>query len=230
MSSASAAPFLLVGGAGLPAWAWDDVRAALPAARGSAVAARPPADGPRALDDYAAAALDGSPWRHVVVVAHSIGGVIATRMVERAPDRVLGVLGVSASFPGPGRSFFGALPFPQRHVVSAVTRVLGTRPPAGMLRKGLARGLPDDVADRLVRDFAPESQELYRDPVGRVAYPPLRGYLRTGDDPDFPLALQDRYAATLGTDRVETLPTDHVPMLADPAGTAAALERLASGG
>lgn len=224
--SSSSAPFLLVGGAGLPAWAWDDVRAALPDGRESAVAERPAADGPRALDDYAAAALDGSPWRHVVVVAHSIGGVIATRMVERAPDRVLGVIGISASFPEAGRSFFGALPFPQRHVVAAITRVLGTRPPAKMLRTGLARGLDDAVADRLFADFAPESQELYRDPVGRVAYPPLRGYLRTGDDPDFPLALQDRYAATLGVERVETLPTGHVPMLADPQGTAAALERL----
>lgn len=227
--SRAVAPFLLVGGAGLPAWAWDDVRAALPDGRESAVATRPEPDGPRSLDAYAAAALAASPWRHVVVVAHSIGGVVATRMVERAPDRVLGVIGISASFPAAGRSFFGALPFPQRHVVSAATRLLGTRPPAGMLRKGLARGLDGTVADRLVADFAPESQELYRDPVGRVTYPPLRGYLRTGDDPDFPLDLQDRSAATLGAERVETLPTGHVPMLADPAGTAAALERLAAG-
>lgn len=219
-------PFLLVGGAGLPPWAWDDVRAALPAGRPTAVADRPAADGARTLEDYATVALDAAPWRHLVVVAHSIGGVIATRMVQQAPDRVLGVVGIAASFPEAGRSFFGALPFPQRLVVPAITRVLGTRPPASMLRKGLGRGLERAVAERLVTDFAPESQALYRDRVGRVSFPPTRGYLRTSDDPDFPLPLQDRYAAQLGAERVETLPTGHLPMLADPAGTARALERL----
>lgn len=222
-------PLLLIGGAGLPAWAWDGVLAVLPPERPAAVAERPGPTAPRTLEDYALAALDGAPWRHFVVVGHSIGGVIGTRILELAPDRVLGFVGVAASVPEAGRSFFGALPFPQRHLVAGITRVLGTRPPAGMLRKGLGRGLDDATADRLVADFAPESQALYRDPVGRVAYPPLRGYLRTDDDRDMPTALQDRYAATLGTDRVATLPTGHLPMLADPEGTAAALERLVSG-
>jgi pimeloyl-ACP methyl ester carboxylesterase len=219
-------PLLLIGGAGLPAWAWDDVRAALPADRPSAVAARPAPDGPRALEDYARTALDDAPWGSFVVVAHSIGGVIAARMVERAPDRVLGVVGIAASFPPPGRSFLGALPFPQRVVVGATMRVLGTRPPASALRKGLAPGLADAVVERLVAEFVPESQELYRDAVGRVAYPSARGYLRTSDDPQMPLALQDRSVATLGAGRIETLPTGHVPMLADPGAVAAALERM----
>jgi pimeloyl-ACP methyl ester carboxylesterase len=222
-------PLLLIGGAGLPAWAWDGVREALPAERPTAVAARPDPSGPRTLEDYALAALEAAPWRHFVVVGHSIGGVIGTRIVELAPDRVLGFVGVAAVVPTAGRSFFGALPFPGRHVVSGVTRVLGTRTPAGMLRRGLCRGLDDATADRVVADFAPESQALYRDPVGRVSYPPLRGYLRTDDDRDVPGALQDRYAAQLGTDRVAALPTGHLPMLADPDGTADALERLVGG-
>jgi pimeloyl-ACP methyl ester carboxylesterase len=219
-------PLLLIGGAGLPAWAWDDVRAALPAGHPTAVAARPAPGGPRTLDDYARAALGDAPWPSFVAVAHSIGGVIATRIVEQAPDRVLGVVGIAALFPPPGRSFLGALPFPQRAVLGAVMRVLGTRPPASALRNGLAPGLDDAVVERLVADFVPESQELYRDAVGRVAYPPARGYLRTSDDPQMPLALQDRSAATLGAGQIETLPTGHVPMLADPDGVAGALGRL----
>jgi pimeloyl-ACP methyl ester carboxylesterase len=219
-------PLLLISGAGLPDWIWDGVRAALPDARPTAVAARPDPDGARALDDYAQAALDGAPWRHFVVVGHSIGGVIGTRVVGRAPDRVTGFVGIAASVPEPGRSFFGALPFPQNRIVGGITRVLGTRPPAGMLRKGYARDLDAAVVERLVADFAPESQELYRDPVARVAYPPRAGYLRTDDDRDMPAALQDRYAETLGAERRERLPTGHLPMLQDPEGTAAAIERL----
>lgn len=219
-------PLLLIGGAGLPAWAWDDLLAALPDERPAVVATRPDPGGPRARDDYAAVALASAPWPSFVVVGHSIGGVIATRITERAPERVAGVVGICASFPSPGRSFFGALPFPQRAIVGGVTRILGTRPPAKMLRAGLARGLSVATADRLVADFAPESQALYRDRVGRPSWPAVRGYVRTGDDPDMPIALQDGYASSLGADRIEALPTGHLPMLADPGGTAAAIERL----
>ncbi|MDO9410312.1 alpha/beta fold hydrolase [Patulibacter sp.] len=219
-------PLLLIGGAGLPAWIWDDVRAALPRTRPTAVAERPDPSAPRTLEAYAAAALDGAPWRHFVLVGHSIGGVIAGAVVARTPDRVRGVVGIAASFPEPGRSFFGALPFPQRLVVPAITRVAGTRPPDRMLRGGYARDLPAPVVDRLVDDFAPESQELYRDPVPPVSWPPRTGYLRTTADRDMPRAAQDRYATTLEAERVEELATGHLPMLQDPEGTAAAIERL----
>ncbi|WP_026910964.1 hypothetical protein [Patulibacter minatonensis] len=62
--------------------------------------------------------------------------------------------------------------------------------------------------------------------VGPRTFPAVRGYVRTAQDPDFPLALQDRHAATLGADRTETVATGHLPMLEDPVGTAAAVERL----
>lgn len=178
------------------------------------------------MDDYAEAALRSAQGPSFAIVAHSIGGVIGTRIVEQAPERVVGFVGIAASIPASGASFFGALPFPQRRFVSGITRVLGTRPPARMLRKGLARGLDDQVAERIVSDFVPESQALYRDPVGHAVYPQVRGYLKTTDDVDMPEALQGSHARSLGATRIEALPTGHLPMLADPTGTAAAIERL----
>jgi pimeloyl-ACP methyl ester carboxylesterase len=220
-------PLLLLSGAGLPAWAWDRMRDALPGKRPTFVAPKP-GNGDRSLDAYADAALDAVPWPSFVVVGHSIGGVVGTRIVERAPGRVVGFVGISASIPVRGRSFFGALPAPQRWIVSGITRVAGTRPPEGMLRKGLCHGLEPADADRVVRDFAPESQALYRDRTGARTFPAVRGYVRTAEDPDFPLDLQDRFAATLGTERTATLATGHLPMLQDPVGTAGAIERLLS--
>jgi hypothetical protein len=69
-------PVLLLGGAGLPAWIWDDVRAAL--AVESAAAPRPPAPD-ASLDDYARAALGAAPGERFVVVAHSSGSLPAGR-------------------------------------------------------------------------------------------------------------------------------------------------------
>ena len=222
-------PLLFISGAGLPAWVWDDVLSALPDARDTVVAARPDTAGPRRLDDYADAALASAPWPSFAIVGHSIGGVIGARVVEQAPERVAAFVGIAASIPGPGTSFFGALPFPQRLVLGCVTRVLGTRPPAGALRRSLAHGLDPTTAERVVEGFAPESQALYRDPIGSAAYPDVRGYLQTTDDPELPMALQESYARNLGAGTTESLPTGHLPMLADPAGTAMAIERLLGG-
>ncbi|NIK55285.1 alpha/beta fold hydrolase [Kribbella shirazensis] len=213
-------PLLFLSGAGLPAWIWDDIRAALPVE--TSVAAYPRAG---SLRDYATKVLAEAPERFVVV-AHSIGGVIGTQLVAQAPSRVLGFVGVAASIPQPGQSFLGALPFPNRLLVGAVMRLAGTRPPAKVIRSGLATDLDDEQAARIVKEFSPESQRLYRDAVGDHRFPELRGYVQTTADKELPAALQTGYAANLGTTSVRSLPTGHLPMLADPNALAAALQEL----
>lgn len=215
-------PLLFLGGAGLPAWIWDDVRAALPDGQETSVATYPRAG---SLRDYATEVLAGAPERFVVV-AHSVGGVVGTQLVAQAPDRVEGFVGVAASIPRAGQSFLGALPFPNRLVVGAVMRLAGTRPPAKVIRSGLASDLDDEQAARIVKEFTPESQRLYRDPVGERRFPELRGYVQTTNDKELPAALQAGYAATLGSDSVRSLPTGHLPMLADPGALATALREL----
>ncbi len=207
-------PVLFLSGAGLPAWIWDEVRGKLPT--DSRVADRP-AGADASLAAYADAALataDG--WDRFVVVSHSVGGVVASELVARAPERVAGVMAVAASVPHEGRSFLDALPFPQRHLVGLVMRVAGTRPPAKQIRDGLAQGVAAEVADRIVADFRPESQRLYRDPVSPRTFPEARIFVLTQQDREFSEALQRRYAATLGG-TVTELRTGHLPMLEQPA-------------
>lgn len=219
-------PVLLLSGAGLPAWIWDDVRP-----HGAVVAAYP--RGRASLADHADAVAAQAPVERFVVVAHSIGGVVAAELLARHPTRVAGVLGLCALVPPPGRSFVSAQPFPARVLLPAVLRVAGTRPPTSAVRRGVAAGLPTATADRLLADFVPESRRLYLDQVtddrapGRAASA-ARGYLRTTSDPEVGEALQTRSASCLAADWIEDVATGHLPQLEQPEAVVRALGRLLS--
>lgn len=169
------------------------------------------------LSGYVDAALGAAEgWGSFRVVAHSIGGVVAAALVARVPERVAGVVAVCTSVPEPGSSFIGALPVPQRYVMGLVTRVLGTRPPDSAIRKGVAAPVEPEVASRIVADFAPESKALYRDRVPQRRFPASSTYVLTERDSEYPVALQETYAARLGGDVVR-FATGHLPMLEEPA-------------
>ena len=216
-------PILFISGAGLPSWAWDDVRAGLPAERMTSVAALPrAADGGQSdahLAEYAAKVLAEAPWNDFVVVAHSLGGVIGSEVVAQAPERVTGFLAVCAAIPAVGSSFLQSLPTPQHVLLAALTRIGGTRPPESQIRKGLASDLDESMADALVRDLENESLEVYRDEVSPRAFPEHRGYLHTTEDRTIAPDRQELYADELGIGWRGTLPTGHLPMLADATGT-----------
>jgi pimeloyl-ACP methyl ester carboxylesterase len=217
---------LFLGGAGLPGWIWDEVRADL-SENTDTVVVRYPRGGDVSLADYADAALAQAPWPVFAVVAHSIGGVIADELLARHPGRVTGVLGVSAAFPRAGHSFVGSMPLPARFVLGAVLRMVGTRPPAKLIRTGLASGLPDVTVNRIIADFDPESVRLYRDACSAAReLPAVRAYLHTSQDKEFTTAMQRGFAETLQATWAEEVSTGHLPMLQDPAGVSRAVRRL----
>lgn len=216
-------PVLLVSGAGLPDWAWDDVRAQL-AGTACEIARRPRGDR-ASLADHADAAAQQVTWPTFAVVAHSIGGAVAAELLARHPGRVTAVLGVAAVVPRGGRSFVGCTPLPQRLVLGGVVRVLGTRPPERAVR-GQAAGLPPAVAP-------PAGGRVHaREPApvpGRrveLAAAPVTGYLRTTGDREVPTAAQDRSAAVLRAQWTQELPTGHLPMLQAPQAVSAGVRRL----
>ncbi|WP_454296768.1 alpha/beta fold hydrolase [Salana multivorans] len=220
--SQSPQSILFLSGAGLPAWIWDDVRRVLADACDTQVAPRPTgsAAGPR---DYAEAALASVPTGRFTLVAHSAGGVVGTEIARLAPDRVAGLLAISAIVPEPGGSFIGAMPLPNRWILSIAMRLSGTRPPDSAIRGTLAHGLDQPVIDRLVADFTPEPLEFYRGRTGTTPWSCPTGYLRTTRDRELPPTLQDRFADRLGARTRQELATGHLPMIEDPAGVAAAI-------
>lgn len=209
-------PLLFLSGAGLADWIWDDARSALPASVPSAVAWAP-SPSSASLLDHAQRVLDEVSWPAFTVVAHSIGGVVATALANRDPQRVHSVLGVAAAVPASGTSFLGSLPFPNRLLLSTMMRVAGGRPPEKVIRSGLTGGLTSAAADRVVEDFSPAPQWLYRDSTPERSFPVRRGYLLTSEDREFNARMQAGFADELGATWTRTLPTGHLPMLEAPA-------------
>lgn len=222
---ANSTPVLFLSGAGLPIWIWDDVRAALPDSVETAVAQRP-RNAQASLADYADAAAAEVTWPTFAVVAHSIGGTVAAELLAHHPARVTGILGVSALFPRSERSFVGTMPLPARLMLSVVVRLIGTRPPEKAIRTGLASGVPDATADRIIADFHPESVRLYRDATSARDLPGIRAYVHTTEDKELSPAVQRASAQELRATWTEELPTGHLPMLQDPLAVSRAIERL----
>ncbi|MFE7796376.1 alpha/beta fold hydrolase [Nocardia sp. NPDC057440] len=218
-------PILFLSGAGLPAWIWDGVRAGLPV---ESVVAVYPKRTDASLRDYADTALAQAPDGTFTIVAHSIGGVVASEIVAIAPERVDGLLGIAASVPAAGSSFLGALPAPQRYIIGLIMRFVGTRPPEKAIRSGLGAGLGDADIARIVAEFEPESQRLYRDGVSPRTLPARSGYVTTSADQEFPAEWQRKYAAELASEFRRELPTGHLPMLEDPASVTQLLKEFAS--
>lgn len=210
---------LLLSGAGLPSWIWDQTRDHLGEEVTTSVAPRPTSESAR-LRDYAEAAIAAMPTDQVVLVGHSAGGVVAAEIARLAPERVAGFLAVSAIVPPAGGSFVSAMPVPNRWVLSAAMKFAGTKPPESAIRKNLASGLDGQVVDRLISDFTPEPQAYYRDRLSQDTWDGPRGYVSSTADRELPPALQKRFAANLGASWQRELTTGHLPMLEDPAGLA----------
>ena len=160
---------LLIHGAGTGAWIWDTLLPQLPLpglavdlpGREEPVQARKHLR----LADYAesvvsqAGALD---TEKVVVVTHSLG-VVGLTVAHRLAERLAGFAAVAAVIPKNGSSFMSALPAPRRWITSAVVHVIGTKPPAAAIKKGLCTGLDKDRSDEILTRFTPEARAVYLD-------------------------------------------------------------------
>lgn len=211
-----------VHGAGLGGWIWADLAAALDVPHVSTdLPAREGEPAERMnlrLDDYAdtvLAQLDGLQAERVVLVAHSLGGVVGLQVAHRLGDRLAGFVGVSAAIPKDGGSLVSALPMPKRLVVGALMRVLGTKAPESAIRRGLCNDLSSEQADEVVRRFAPESRAVYFSRTDAAVPEVPRLYVRLTDDKEFDGRMQDTMAANLRAD-VRELDSGHLPMLSKP--------------
>lgn len=216
---------VLLPGAGLGPELWDELGPHLGA---PALAVRYPGKG--TLAEYAVAVgaqVNGWEPERVVLVAHSLGGVVGLRLAADLGDRVAGYIGISALIPDNGGSFVSALPFPQKLIMRLMLRLVGTRPPDSALRKGLCSDLTAGQADQIVDRFTPESRAVYTDRTDAAPPDVPRQYVILTADREFPPSLQARYARSLGGGQVE-LDSGHLPMVSRPSELAKILTRFLS--
>lgn len=208
---------VLIPGSGLGSWIWGKVAPDLD----QVITIDYPKEAKASwtLADYAehvVRQIGAAGEARVTLIGHSIGTVVALETAARLGDRVDGLLSIAGAVPAAGSSFFSAFPFPQRAVVSTVVRLLGTRPPEGMLRKGLCEGLDEAIANDVIARFEPESQRLFRDApqLPTAVFP--RGYVHTSRDKEVPPVLQKQFDERLGAGFRATLGSGHLPMLETP--------------
>lgn len=151
-----------------------------------------------------------------VLVAHSLGGVLAMELAEKLGDRIVGAVAIGAAVPQPGQSFLSVLPVAKRLALHVLLRIAGTKPPEKAIRKGLCKELPEEQAAEIVQRFSSESVRLYTDRVEANLPEVPKLYIKLMKDEELSASLQDRMIVNFQPDLVETFHAGHLPMLTRP--------------
>ena len=225
------ARMILIHGGVHGAWCWDRVRAPL-ADAGHQTEAVDLLGRAETVDQARTATLDGNVERvcavldagptPAVIVAHSMGGVIATMVGEQRPESLAGIVFVAALVPADGEA---GLPILQTRAHGSLLLEPGA---IVVSDDGLIGEVPaEHAAAAFYNDCEPADVEwacarLCPDPLTPMVTPvsltPERygtvpkTYIVTTEDRAVPPALQREMAASAGADVVE-LATGHSPFL-----------------
>lgn len=210
---------VFISGAGLSSSIWDKVRSHISI---PSVAIDYPNRGNKtaninlSLADYITEVrrqIKNASFKEIILVCHSIGGVIGLELVKELGESLKGFIAVSASIPQKGQSYVSSLPFPQNTIVGLMMRMMGTQPPKSAIESGLCSGLSADDIRNVVENFTPEARMLYFSEIEyeKITAPTM--YIKTSQDKAFTLPAQEQMVRNLGTNNVKTIESGHLPML-----------------
>lgn len=151
-----------------------------------------------------------------VIVAHSLGGVLALKVAEEMRARVVGFVAVGAVIPPDGGSFLSVFPWVKRSLMTVLLGTLGTKPPEQAIRQGLCSDLTQEQADDIVRRFTPESVRVYTDRVHARAPQVPSLYIKLAKDNELDPQLQDQMIRNMYSCPYEVIGSGHLPMLSQP--------------
>jgi pimeloyl-ACP methyl ester carboxylesterase len=221
---------VLVHGSWHGAWAWDrlvpllrdrglEVRA--PDLPGRASDGRVPAE--VSLEDHAdaviAAAAELPP--PIVLVGHSFGGAVISRVAERIPERVSLLVYLAAFLLRDGETVLDmarSVDRPAPHLdVDDAARLIRVRPEAA--REAFYHDCSEEDADRATANLVPEALEPRLTPMrvsaGRFGSVP-RVYVETTEDRALPIAIQRRMHEALPCAAIAPIASGHSPFLSMP--------------
>lgn len=232
--------YVLVHGAWMGAWAWSDVVKDLEAGGAKVVTVDLPAHGADTTpvanvslklyaDTVAGAMGEGEP---VILVGHSMAGMVISRVAEEHPDRISKLVYLAAYLPKDGQNLF-EVAGPDSSSKVGPNLVQNDDGTAGIQRSALGEVFCADCDAASMKAI----EEHYRDePVvpltekvtltagafGRVA----KVYIRTQHDAAITPELQSQMVAATPVDEVLSLDAAHSPFLSAPAELAAMLRDL----
>jgi pimeloyl-ACP methyl ester carboxylesterase len=236
------ATFVLVHGGGHGGWCWKWTAGALRAAGHEVYTPTLTGFGERShLDtsaitfetfvDDVANVLRFEDLRDVVLVGHSMGGMVVPRVAEVVPERVACVVWLAAVVARDGESLLDAVP-PSPAIARAVT----------IEADGTARTDGELILDAAIHDGTPEQRAFVRErhrpyprhglvePGRLTAFLALglpTGYVVTADDRTVEPPVQRGFAARLPGARITEIAGGHDAMITRPGAVAAALVEVA---
>lgn len=217
-------------GSGTGPWIWDAVRCHLPVA---STALAVPSDRPGTDPVLCASEILSDPsfpaHGPVLLVLHSLAGVLETPLAMVLGDRLRHVIHVASVVPAPGRTFASTRGFPANLILPILFRLQprGLAPSPSMIVRELGTDLDEARRTELVARFRHERSGLFLQPVPREEVRIPRTYLRCERDRSVAPALQTRIATRLGA-QIRSMESGHLPMLSRPADVADIIARVAS--
>jgi pimeloyl-ACP methyl ester carboxylesterase len=227
---------VLLHGAMLGRWIWSRVEPLLAA---PALAVDFPGRGSRPADvteltlgdvvDSVATDIEAWPVERVVLVAHSLSGILVPALISRMPRRAVRAVFVSAAVPEPGASYLDVLPRSERLFLRVVLRTQrkGVLTPGWAARRALCNDLDEPTTRLVLQGLTREAPGLYSAPVpGDIPASMPTLYVRLSADRGFSPAVQDQMIARLHSPRLEEIDAGHLPMLGHPDRVAAILNAV----
>lgn len=165
--SARGPTLVFLHGAGTGPWIWDRVRAHWQCeSLALTYPGRQRLASPESCAEAVVAELNRLACDEIILVLHSLAGVLAGPLAMRLGRRLKRLILLSAVVPAPRRNFAQALGFPARLVLPMLFRLQskGLKPSPGMIRSELCHDLAPEDADRIVTRYEAEFPGLYLTP------------------------------------------------------------------
>lgn len=225
---------VLLHGAGLGAWVWASVieRMATPTIALDLPCRHAGATPEQCAQDLIAE-LDRRGIDEVVIVAHSLAGVLMPELAARLGARLRHCVYLAAVVPPSGGAFVDALGAVERTLLRLLFRCNrnGLKPGPAMIRRELCNDLDEAAAERVVSRYVAEFPGLYLTPTRAQPVRAPSTYLRLRRDRSLAPSRQDAMIARQQNPQLHELDAGHLAMLSMPAQLAQRLTAvvLASG-
>jgi pimeloyl-ACP methyl ester carboxylesterase len=227
--------FVLVHGAFHGAWCWDAVRKELGAAGHTTTAVGLPIEDPDAgAEAYADEVVASTPKNEgpVVLVGHSLGGLVVPIVAGRVPTAM--TIYLCALLPVPGRSFDAQQPAAGTGFVPSVSPTAapngGTVWPEQGAIEIFFHDCDPQVAIASARMLRPQQWRITQEVTPLREWPAVpAAYILCTDDRVVSRAYSTRVARDLLRVEPIEMPGSHSPFLSRPADLAAHLSTLVSG-